>query len=153
MSNVIYTTFLQKLANGTIDFDAAGTVVRCMLERSTSSYTPNKDHEFVDDLASFVEVSVSSYARQTAGSKAVNLDASNDRTELDFADVSFGSLESGQTAKAYVLYVQTGGDDLSPEDDSLICYIDTATGLPATLGGGEFLIQINAEGQIQLAQA
>ena len=153
MANMIYSTFLQKLANGGIDFDSGSVVVRCMLERSTSTYSPNKDHEFVDDLASFVECSVSSYARVTVTTKAVNLDTSNDRVELDFDNVSFGTLESGQTVKGVVFYVQTGGNDSSPEDDSLIAYFDTATGLPATLGGGAFSVTINAEGLIQLAQA
>lgn len=153
MANIVYNAFLQKLADGTIDFDSGSTVVRCMLERSTSTYSPNKDHEFVGDLSSFVECSVASYARQTVGSKAVNKDDTNDRAELDFADVSFGALESGQTVDALVFYVQTGGDDSTPNNDHLICYIDTATGLPAVLGGGTFSITVNAEGLIQLAQA
>lgn len=153
MANVVYTKFLEGLANGTIDFDAAGTVVRCMLERSTSTYTPNKDHDYVSDLSGFVECSVASYARQTVASKAVNIDDANDRVELDFADIAFGNLETGQTVDALVFYVQTGGDDSSASDDVLIAYIDTATGLPATLGGGAFNVTINAEGFLQLAQA
>jgi len=153
MANVIYTTFLQKLANGGIDFDDGAVVVRAALERSTSTYSANKDHEFMDDLTSFVECTVASYARQTVANKAVNLDTSNDRIELIFDDVAFGTLESGQTVKGIVLYVQTGGNDASPEDDSLICYIDTATNLPAVLADGPFTVVINAEGLIQIAQA
>ena len=153
MANVVYTKFLEGLANGTIDFDAAGTVVRCMLERSTSTYTPNKDHDYVSDLSGFVECSVASYSRQTVASKAVNIDDANDRVELDFADISFGNLETGQTVDALVFYVQTGGDDSSASDDVLIAYIDTATGLPATLGGGAFSVTINSEGFLQLAQS
>jgi hypothetical protein len=152
MANIVYNSFLQKISNGTIDLDAAGTVVRCMLERSTSTYSANKDHEFVSDLTGFVECTVASYARQTVSNKAVNKDNANDRAEWDFDNVSFGNLESGQTVKGYFLYVQTGGNDASPNDDHLILYVDTATGLPATLGGGEFLITIDAEGQLQLSQ-
>jgi len=153
LANIIYTKFFERLTTGNLDFDDAGTVVRCMLERSTSSYSPNKDHDFVSDLTSIVEVSVTSYARVTVGSKAVNIDDANDRVELDCADISFGALESGQTVEAIILYLQTGGDDSSATDDPLICYIDTATGLPAVLGGGTFTITIDSEGLIQFAQA
>src|SRR5690606_20072773 len=71
-----------------------------------------------------VEISVASYARQTLASKAVNRDTANDRIELDAANLDFGSLESGQTVKAIILYVQVGGDDTTPADDILMAYID-----------------------------
>lgn len=152
MANIIYSKFFEQLSNGSLDFDAAGTVVRCLLERSTSTYTPNKDHDFVGDTTGLVEISVASYARQTVSTKAVNIDDANDRVELDFADIAFGNLESGQTVRALIFYLQTGGSDATPADDPLICYIDTATNLPAALGGGAFNVTINVEGFIQLSQ-
>lgn len=151
MANIIYTRFFERIAGANLNW--ASAVLRAMLERSTSTYTPNKDHDYVGDLSGFVEISVASYARQTLGSGAVNIDDANDRVELDCADISFGNLESGQTADALVLYAQTGGNDSTPNDDPLIAYIDTATGLPAVLGGGAFNVTINSEGLIQLAQA
>jgi len=95
---------------------------------------------------------VASYARQTVTTKAVNIDDANDRVELDFDDVSFGSLESGQTVLALIFYQQTGGNDSSPNDDVLIARIDTATGLTAVLGGGTFSVVIDTEGFIWLQQ-
>ena len=151
MANIIYTKFFEQIANGGLDFDAAGTVVRSLLERSTSTYSPNKDHDFVGDLASLVEITVASYARQTVASKAVNIDDANDRVELDFNDLAFGNLETGQTVLSLIFYRQTGGSDATPNDDDLIARIDTATGLPATLGGGAFNVTIDAEGFIQLS--
>lgn len=153
MANLLFSRFFERLATANLDFDNAATVVRCLLERSTSTYTPNKDHDYVGDLSGLVEVSVASYARVTVANKAVNIDDANDRVELDFDDLAFGSLESGQTVEALIFYCQTGGNDSSPNDDPLICYIDTATGLPATLGGGAFNVTINAEGLIQFSQA
>lgn len=152
MANIIFTKFFEQLATSGLDFDAAGTVVRCMLERSTSTYSPNKDHDFLGDQTGFVEISVASYARQTVTTKAVNIDDANDRVELDFDNIAFGNLETGQTADAVQFYRQTGGNDATPNDDDLICYIDTATGLPAVLGGGAFNVTIDAEGLIQLSQ-
>lgn len=153
MANIIYTKFFERTLTANADLDAAGTVVRCLLERSTSTYSPNKDHDFVGDLSSLVEITVASYGRQTVATKAVNIDDANDRVEFDFDNISFGALETGQTALALIFYVQTGGDDATPNDDPLICRIDTATGLPATLGGGTFSVTIDAEGFIQFAQA
>lgn len=153
MANFVFTKALAAIAAGDLDLNAAGTVVRAMLERSTSTYSPSKDHDFVSDLTGFVECSVMSYARQTLATKAVNIDDANDRAEFDADDVSFGNLESGQTVKGIILYQQTGGNDSSAGDDVLIAYIDTATGLPATLGGGAFTITIDAEGLIQFASA
>ena len=152
MANTIYTRFFSQIANGGLDFDAVGTVIRALLERSTSTYTPNKDHDFVSDLTGLVECSVASYARQTLANKAVNIDDANDRVELDFDDIAFGNLETGQTVRALILYQQTGGSDATPADDPLIAYVDTATGLPAALGGGAFNVTIDAEGFIQLSQ-
>lgn len=152
MANIIYTKFFERIATANLDLDNAGTVVRCLLERSTSTYSPNKDHDFVGDLTSLVEISVASYARQTVANKAVNIDDANDRVEFDFDNISFGSLESGQTVLALIFYQQTGGSDATPNDDDLICRIDTATGLPAVLGGGTFTVTIDTEGFIQLSQ-
>lgn len=153
MPNIIYNHFLAELAKNNIDLDDGGTVVRAMLERDTSTYTPDKDHQDRADLTGFVEISVASYSRQTVANKAVNEDSGNDRAEWDFDDIAFGTLESGQTVQAILLYVQVGGDDTTPADDILICYLDSATNLPSALSDGPFTIQVNAEGMIQLAQA
>lgn len=152
MANIIYTRFFERMATANLDLDNAGTVVRCLLERSTSAYSPNKDHDYVGDLTSLVEISVASYARQSVANKAVNIDDANDRVEFDFDDISFGALETGQTVLSLIFYNQTGGNDSTPNDDPLICRIDTATGLPAALGGGTFSVTINSEGFIQLSQ-
>jgi hypothetical protein len=152
MANVVYTKFLAEVAKGTIDLDAAGTVVRMLLVRDTSTYVADKDDEFVSDLAGLVEISVASYARQTLASKAVSVDATNDWALWDCDDVSFGSLETGQTVLAVILYVQTGGNDASPSDDTLIMYIDTAATLPFALQGAAYTVTINSGGLLQFFQ-
>lgn len=152
MANVIYSKFFEQAYKGLVDFDADGTIVRAALERSTSSYTPNKDHDFMSDLSGFVEIDTGGYLRQTVANKLVELDDANDRVEFKFDNINFSNLASGQIVRAIILYVQIGGSDATPSDDPLICYIDTATGLPATLGGGQFLVTINSEGLIQVAQ-
>ena len=149
MPNIVFTRFFERAFSGNLNW--ASAVVRCLLERSTSTLSPNKDLDYVSDLTGLVEISVASYARQTLANKSIVIDDANDRIELDCDDLAFGNLETGQTARALIFYIQTGGNDSTPADDALVLYIDTATGLPATLGGGAFSVQINAEGLIQIS--
>lgn len=146
MADTVFPGFIKRLMNGTCDLDAAGTVVRVMLERSTSAYVVDASDEFVSDLTGFVEVTAASYTRKTVSNKAVAQDNANVRVEWDFDDVTFGNLEAGQVVSAVWLYVQTGGSDASPSDDYLICRLDSLSGLPATLDGSEVVITWNSEG-------
>lgn len=119
----VYSAFAKLLA-GAGDFSS--DVIRVLLERSTSSYSPNIDHPFLDSFTGGggVEISVASYARQTLGTKTITQDDSNDRVELGCATIAFGNLESGQTVKALIGYRQTGGNDSSPNNDEMIFYYD-----------------------------
>ena len=157
MANILYHNFFAEVMKGNVDLDSASTVIRVLLERSTSTYTPNRDHDFLDDFTTGggVELSVASYSRKTVANKAVNTDNTNDRIEWDFDDISFGALESGQTIDALIFYVQTGGDDTTPGNDILIAYIDTVSGspaLPILTNGGTISFTVNAEGFIQSLQ-
>ncbi len=122
--NLIFTKFWEQLGKNNLDWETA--VIRGLLERDTSTYVPDVDHDFLDSFTGGggVEISVASYARQTLTSGQVNLDDPNDRTEFDAGNIAFGSLESGQTVKSLILYQQIGGDDLTPADDVLIARID-----------------------------
>lgn len=119
----VYTAF-SKLLAGSGNFTS--DVFKALIERSTSAYTPNIDHPFLDSFTGGggVELSVASYARVTLGTKAITQDDANDRTELSCATMAFGSLESGQTAKAIIGYRQVGGDDSTPANDELMFYYD-----------------------------
>ncbi len=151
MADIIYNRFIYLVNNHTIDLTSSGTVVRALLERSTSTYSPDKDHDYVSDLTSLVEISVSGYARITATTKAVSLDDTNDRALWDFDDLDFGTLASGQSVKSLILYQQTGGNDSSPSDDPLICRIDSIFS-PYALGGGDFKLVLNAAGLMKMVQ-
>jgi len=155
VSNLIYTKFLAQSFNGGLDFDAAGTVLRALLERSTSTYAPNKDDDFLDAFTTGggVEISVGGYSRQTLASKTVTINDANDRIELSCSNLNFGTLAAGQTVKAIIVYQQVGGDDTTPGDDVLICRIDTDSGgvLPVATAGGAFQVTINSGGLIQVS--
>ena len=112
--------------NGIRNINWASDTIRALLERSTSTYVPNIDHDYLDDFTGGggVEISVASYARQSLASKAVAYDSTKNQVEYDAADLAFGNLESGQTVKALILYRQVGGDDTTPANDDLILYDD-----------------------------
>jgi len=153
MANTLFTPTIKKIDNQEINLTTA--VVRCLLVRDIGDYVVNKDHEFLSswDGSTATEIDVTSYARQTIANYAIAADLANDRAEHDADDIAFGALESGQTANAYIFYVQIGGDDLTPADDPLLLYIDTATGLPLILDGNTVDLVVGAEGFLQAAQA
>ena len=124
MPNIVYNKFLELIAKNDLDWES--DVIRVLLERSTSAYSPDVDHDFLDSFTGGggVEISVASYARQTLANGAVNLDDTNDRAELDGDNIAFGALETGQTVNAIIVYQQVGGDDTTPANDPLIAYID-----------------------------
>lgn len=148
MANVRYGPIHARCYKGEIDFE--NDVFRVLLVRSTSSYTPDIDHDFLDDFTggSGVEITVASYSRQTLGSGAVTYNATSNKIEIDFSDVAFGNLEVGQTVAAVIVYRQVGGDDTTPANDDLLCYVDTDGNslLPRALGGGAFNLQFNSAG-------
>jgi len=155
MANIIYTKALEQIQKTNLDWETA--VLCVLLERSTSAYTPDRDQDYLDSFTGGggVEISVVSYARRTLTGANINLNDPLDQVEFQCDNVAFGSLESGQTVKALLVYLQVGGDDGTPEDDILIAYIDTDSlgALPVALGGGAFNVTINGEGLMKLAQA
>lgn len=155
MANIIYTKALEQIFKQNLDWESV--VVCALLERSTSTYAPDKDQDFLDSFTSGggVEISAASYARQTLTGCATNLNDANDRVELDCGNIAFGSLEAGQVVKAILVYIQVGGDDSTPGDDVLLAYFDTDAGalLPVSLGGGAFNVNVNLAGLLNVAQA
>ena len=65
---------------------------------------------------------------------------------FDAANVTFSSV-TGDAADGILLYYDTG----TPATSTLICYIDTGTGLPVTPNGGDITITWNASGIFNIA--
>lgn len=83
------------------------------------------NHDFLDDIP--------------AGAREGTITALSGKTSdagiADAADLTFVTV-SGATVEALILYRHTGTESTS----QLIAYIDTATGLPVTPGGGDIII-------------
>lgn len=105
-----------------------------------SGYTFNKDHDFVADLTpASNEIAGSGYSRQTLASKTRTIDDTNDRITYDAADPAFGSIVTGETVSAMVLYRFVTNDS----DSILVAYYD----LPDTpTDGNPFTVILGSSG-------
>jgi len=147
MANIIYQAGLVDLLT-TAKAWGAGTW-KALLERSTSTYAPNKDDDSILNATGLVEISVATYARKTIGTPTVAADDANDRVIIDCANIAFGNLETGQTVKSVIIYRDDGGNGVP------LLRVDTDSGalLPRALGGGAFTVTIDTVGLITIAQA
>ena len=139
MADLIYNRGLDELATWT------SATYKFMLLKG-SGYTPNKDHDFVTNLTpASNEVAGAGYTRQTVGTPTRTIDDTNDRITYDCADPAFGSIASGETVSAMVLYRQVSSDT----DHILIAYFDI-TDTPTS--GSAFSIVVDAQGLLYVDQ-
>ena len=141
MANIVYTYGLGELLNGGIDMDT--DTIKMMLV--DASYTPDKDHDFVDD-ASANEISVDGYARQALGSRTVTVNTTDDRAEFDAANVAFGALATGETIAGAIIFEDRGGADSA---NPMILYMDL-TNTPTN--GSTVTVEFDAIGLFYLEQ-
>lgn len=122
MANALYGLGKAKLLSGAINIPS-DTIKAALV---STSYTPNLT---TDEFYSTISSSVLG-TPQTLGSKTVLLGV------FDAADATFAAVSSGSTAKAVVIYKDTGVSGTSP----LLAYIDTITGFPLATNGGDIQI-------------
>lgn len=123
MANALYDKGRQKFLEGAIAW-LTDTIKTVLID--AADYTVNlATHEFLSDVPSAARVGTP----QTLGTKT------STNGVADAADVAIPTV-SGDPSEAILLYKDTGVEGTSP----LIAYIDTATGLPVTPGGGDINI-------------
>ena len=152
MASFVYNKAKEEMWNSTISL--LTDTIKVMLV--TSSYVADKNDLVVDagganDPVDH-ELSGTGYTagwggagRKTLASKAIATDTANNRAEFDCADVTWTSIDAG-TAAAAIVIKEGGANDTTSR---LIAYIDSG-GFPKTTNGGDFTIQVNAEGLIHL---
>jgi hypothetical protein len=108
-----------------IDWDAAS--IKASLVRG---YTFNASHKFVSDVTGAGGTLVSTTGAFTSKTATNGV--------LDAADIVFATVTQGANIPGIVIFQSsavTGGGDVAATSQRLICYIDTATGLPVTPNG------------------
>jgi hypothetical protein len=123
MANALYDSGREAYLNGQINWSSDN--IKCVLV-DTNDYTPNlATHNALDDIPGAARVATSGNLAGKTSTAGV----------ADANDVTFTSV-TGDPSEALVIYKDTGVESTS----LLIAYIDTATGLPATPGGGNITI-------------
>ena len=123
MANALYDTGRNAFLNGNIDWDADD--IRGILI-DTALYTVDLvNDDFLDDIP----------AGAREGTITALTGKSSDAGIADANDLTFLTV-SGATVEAVVIYRHTGTESTG----QLIAYIDTATGLPVTPGGGDIIV-------------
>ena len=122
MANALYGKGKEKLLTASINL-SSDTIKAAIV---SSAYTVNlSTHEFYSDISASVLNTPG-----TLGTKTVTLGV------FDAADITYTAVTSGSTAKAIVIYKDTGVAGTSP----LLAYIDTITGFPLATNGGDITI-------------
>jgi hypothetical protein len=123
MASGWYTSGLRDVLDRTIDL--ASDTIKLILV--TSTYTPDKDHDFAADLTN--ELSGTGYTggfagsgRKTIGSKAFSTDTGNDRVEFTFGAVTWTAINAGNPK--YAILVKEITNDAASR---LIAYLDLGT--------------------------
>ena len=123
MANTLFTKGKEKILSGAINF-TTDTIKALVV---SSAYTPDlTTHEFLSD--------VEAHRLGTDGTLTSKTITSG---RLDADDVTWAAVAAGSTAKAVVLYKDTGLAGSSP----LLLYIDTITGWPLATSGGDITVQ------------
>jgi hypothetical protein len=133
MASGWYTSGLADVTAGTISL--VSDTIKVLLV--TSSYTPDKDHDFASDLTN--ELSGTGYVtgfagagRKTLAGKAWSTDTGNDRIEFTFSAVTWTAINAGNPKYAIILKEIT-----NDAASRLIAYLDLGT---VVTNGGDLTI-------------
>lgn len=142
-----YNSGPKHFTNGDIDWDAAGTAIKCSL--MGTAYTPSQDsHEYWSDVTANEVPNGSGYASRGSviGPGTVSVDTASRETRLD-STVNPAWTSASFTARYAVIWKDTGTDSTSP----LMAYVDF--GAAETVSSGTFTITWDATGIMKITAA
>lgn len=123
MANALYTLGKNRILSGAVNFTSANLKAALV----SSAYMPNlTTDEYFSTISANVLNTPQALANKTVASGAFDAD-----------DTTFTTVTAGSTAKAVVVYLDTGVAATSP----LLMYLDTVTGFPLATNGGDITIQ------------
>ena len=142
MAHVVYTSFKDKIMNGTIDLEG-DTIYVMLIDATGVAAVDGTVHDFRDDVTDD-ECTGTGYTLGGAEitSKAVTADATDDEGVFDGADVTWST--STITARGAIVYQSTA----AATTDALICMFDFTADKSSS--AGDFKIEWNSEGIINL---
>ena len=129
MANALYPSYKALLLNAGLNLSSL-TIKAALIDTGVTAY--NSAHDFYDDISSAVIGTPVTLAGKTTTGGV--FDSST--------NPSFTGLVAAPTIEAIVLYYDSG----TPATSSLICFIDTATGLPVSAGATQVDVTWDAAG-------
>jgi hypothetical protein len=133
MANLTMNEGIESIVDRNIDL-IADTIKIALV---SSTYSPNKDDQFIDTGGASDVVDAIIGTAQTLGSKATGKDTTGDFAYFDAADPTFTAVAAGSTVAGAVIYKDTG----TPTTSKIIEYLDL-TDTPTN--GGDITIQFAA---------
>jgi hypothetical protein len=144
MANTIYPSFLNGILGShatRVDLDA-DNIVLALVDNAGADGAPTTTDDFWDDQDGSLVNSLSG----NLGTKTIGVNGSVPGV-FDAADMAPAfSTVSGATVESLVMLKNTG----TPATSDLICWWDTATGLPLTPNGGDVNVTFNGSGIIKV---
>lgn len=123
MANTLYDKARQRFLEG--QFDWINDTIKVYLVSSQGYTMDVTNHQYISDVGPSGRIAgpVTLTNKATTGGAA------------DADDCTFTAV-SGNTINSIVIFKEDSSESVSP----LICYIDTATGLPITPNGGDIIV-------------
>ena len=142
----VYTPFKQKLAKADVDMDTFD--IRAILVMSNTTADTDQDAATLSAIGTLDEYDGSGYSRPDLGATTVTEDDTNNRSEVDVGDFTFGATVAAGTRQAVgmVYYVNVDG---TAANDYPVAYVDTG-GFPFDGNGGAINVTVNTEGLLQV---
>lgn len=133
MANAFNEDFMRRIARAELNWAASGgsAMRAALIDHADDTPAPTTD-DFMDDIASAA-------IEERTGNLTL-IDAADDGV-LDHADFTFAAA-AGDPCESIVWYKFVTNDADSP----YFLVIDTATGLPVTLNGGDVNVTLHASG-------
>ena len=128
MANVLYSAGKEAFLSAEINLSSAANNINIVLI-DTNDYSFSDSHTVLNDVTGAARVATATLASKTVTNGIF------DATDATFSNVT------GDVSEALIIYhdVQVGGVT-DANNSTLIAYIDTATGLPITPGGGDITV-------------
>ena len=130
MANLTYNEGIESIIDRNIDY-IADTIKAILL---SSTYSPNKDDQFIDTGGASDPVDARIGTDQTLGTKATGKDTTSDFAYLDAADPTWTAVAGGSTVVGVGIYKDTG----TPTTSKLIAYLDVTD---TATNGGDITVQ------------
>lgn len=147
MPSFWYNTPLAQLMQRQIDLREAGDDIRVMLVDATSTGGTQREAATISAITTLGELSGTNYSRKNLANQTVTQDDGNNRAAFDADNPVWTQLGADNAAIRSALLFKFVTDDT---DSVPLAYIDNAPEFPLQPNGGDFTLNWNAAGILQL---